>query len=283
MSRQKKNIREHTEERSTMKISCQEGLLPGANFAERIANAEKYGFDGVELDGYACIDPEKGKERKAVLKSSKVRASSICGGFQCDLVHVDRSKRQVTIDALKRLIDYASDVGAAGPITVPIFNNNQRVPDLSPWKTQHELEIDLLTELLKDIGRHAESTKAFLLLEPLNRYESNAIANVAEAAQLCRKTGKGVKVMADFFHMHIEEYSTPRALSEIGDVLGHMHLADNTRKEPGTGDIDFTASFKVLKKIGYTGYMAFECGLSDKPEIALPRSVNYLRKCIAEA
>ncbi|HYF48936.1 MAG TPA: sugar phosphate isomerase/epimerase [Planctomycetota bacterium] len=267
-----------------MKISCQEAILNGSTFAEKVANAERYGFDGIELDGNKLHDEANLKERRAVLKDSRVRPSSICGGFQCEMVHADPQKRRVATDAIKRLIDFSSEVGAAGPISVPIFNGNQRVPDLSPWKTQHQLEIELLTEILRDIGRHAEGTKAALLLEPLNRYESNAILNVGEAAQLCRTVGgKGVKVMADFFHMHIEEYSTPRSLSEIGDVLGHMHLADNTRKEPGSGDIDFTASFRVLKKIGFKGYMAFECGLTDKPEVALPRSVQYLRKCIAEA
>jgi sugar phosphate isomerase/epimerase len=66
-------------------------------------------------------------------------------------------------------------------------------------------------------------------------------------------------------------------------VLGHVHLADNTRKEPGSGDIDFTAAFKVLKEVGFDGYMAFECGLSDTGEIALPKSVAYLKACLAEA
>ena len=89
--------------------------------------------------------------------------------------------------------------------------------------------------------------------------------------------------MADFFHMHIEEFNTPKALSEIGDELGHIHLADNTRKEPGSGDIDFKAGFAVLKRVKFSGYMAFECGLTDKADVALPRAVKHLRQCIAEA
>src|SRR5262249_10338686 len=153
-------------------------------------------------------------------------------------------------------------LGAAGPISVPIFNGNERVPDLSPWKTQHQLEIELLTEVVREVAEHANQYKVALLLEPLNRYESNSLQNVAEAAAICRKVGPGVKVMADFFHMHIEEPSTPKSLLEVGDVTGHVHLADNTRKEPGTGDIDFTAGFASLKKTKFTGYMALECGLS---------------------
>lgn len=32
-----------------MKLSCQEGLVPGKTFAEKLRNLEAYGFEGVEL------------------------------------------------------------------------------------------------------------------------------------------------------------------------------------------------------------------------------------------
>ena len=266
-----------------MKLSCQEGLVNGATFAEKLSNLEKYGFEGIELNGNELHEPAKLEERIKALKDSPVKASSICGGFQCEFVHTDPAKRRACIDIIKRFLDFCGTVGATGPITVPIFNGNSRVPDLSPWKTQHQLEIELLTEVARDLAAHAVKAKSTLLLEPLNRYESNSLANIGEAAAICRKIGPGVKVMADFFHMHIEELNTPRSLLESGDMVGHVHLADNTRKEPGTGDIDFKAGFAALKKVKFTGYMAFECGLSDKPEIALPKSVKYLKQCLAEA
>ncbi len=267
-----------------MKLSCQEGLVNGDTFAEKLKNLEKYGFDGIELAGHLLHDPAQIEERVKALKDSKVKASSICGGNPCEMVHANTAKRRACIDGLKRFLDISAKLGAVGPISVPIFNGNERVPDLSPWKTQHQLELELLTEVVREVAAYAEKAKTALLLEPLNRYESNSLANVAEAAAICRKVGgTGVRVMADFFHMHIEETNTPKALLEVGDVVGHVHLADNTRKEPGTGDIDFKAGFTSLKKTKFAGYMAFECGLSDKPEIALPRAVTYLKRCIAEA
>ena len=33
---------------------------------------------------------------------------------------------------------------------MPIFNRNARVPDMSPWKTQHEAEIELLRHVIED-------------------------------------------------------------------------------------------------------------------------------------
>lgn len=263
-----------------MKLSCQEGLAPGDTFADKLRNLESYGFEGVELAG-AQLSEEGLTERKASLKDSPVKASSICGGFEAELVHPNPQRRQVCVDTLKRFLDICAELGAVGPISVPIFNRNDRVPDLSPWKTQHEVEIELLRKVLEDLAPYAEGVGASVLLEPLNRYESNSLKNVEEAAELCRAIGgKGVRVMADFFHMHIEQPNTPGSFEAIADVLGHVHLADNTRMEPGTGDIDFMPAFSVLKRAGFDGFMAFECRLSENADVALPRSVDFLRGCL---
>lgn len=261
-----------------MKLSCQEGLVPGASFAEKLKNLEQYGFEGVELNGGYLNDPAGFAERKAALADSPVKASSICGGYPAELVHPDPRRRTACADALRRHLDYAAELGAVGPITVPIFNNNDRVPDLSPWRSRPQIERELLLAMLAPLAEHAAKVGTAVLLEPLNRYESNALPQQRDGASIVRElNSSGVRLMSDVFHMHIEETNSPQTLREVGDVIGHVHLADNTRKEPGTGDIDFRAIFDALKAAGFTGYMAFECGLSGPAEIVLPHSVAFLR------
>jgi sugar phosphate isomerase/epimerase len=89
------------------------------------------------------------------------------------------------------------------------------------------------------------------------------------------------------FHMHIEETDSPQALRKAGKYVSHIHLADNTRQEPGTGDIDFVAAFKALKDIGFKGYMAYECGISGKNEKEqaknLAKSLDFVRECVSQA
>jgi sugar phosphate isomerase/epimerase len=264
-----------------MKLSCQEGLVPGATFAEKLRNMEAYGFEGVELNGGALNDPAGFAERKAALADSPVRASSICGGCPAELVHADPKRRQTCADALKRHLDYAAELGAVGPITVPIFNGNERLPDMSPWKSRAEAEIELLTAMLTTLLPFTEKSGAAILLEPLNRYESNSLPRQIDGAKIVRALNNpGVRLMSDVFHMHIEEPNSPATLREVGDCIGHVHLADNTRKEPGSGDIDFRAIMAALKAVGFTGYMAFECGLSGPADQVLPRSVAFLKDCI---
>jgi sugar phosphate isomerase/epimerase len=264
-----------------MKLSCQEGLVPGETFAEKLRNLERYGFAGVELNGGRLNDPASLAERREALKDSPVRASSICGGAPAELVHADRNRRQACVDALKRQLDVAAELGAVGPITVPIFNSNDRVPDLSPWKSRAEAEKELLLAMLQTIVPHAEQVGAAILLEPLNRYESNSLPRQKDGAAIVRALGsKGVRLMSDTFHMHIEEPNSPATLREVADCIGHVHLADNTRQEPGSGDIDFGAIIAALREIGFSGYMAFECGLSGPADQALPKSVSFLKQWI---
>lgn len=264
-----------------MKLSCQEGLIPGESFAEKLRNLEKYGFEGVELNGGKLNDPSGFAERKAALADSPVKASSICGGHPAELVHASRDRRMAAADALKRHLDYAAELGAVGPITVPIFNNNDRIPDLSPWKTRAELEREVLLAMLHTLVPHAEQVGATILLEPLNRYESNALPRQKDGAAVVHAiNSRAVRLMSDTFHMHIEEPNSAKTLVEVGDAIGHVHLADNTRLEPGSGDIDFRSIFASLKQIGFGGYMAFECGLSGPADEVLPRSVAYLREAM---
>lgn len=265
-----------------MKLSCQEGLVPGATFAEKLRNLEAWGFEGVELNGAKLNDPEGFAERKAALRNSPVRASSICGGCPAELVHPSKDRRQACADALRRQLDHAAELGAVGPITVPIFNSNDRVPDLSPWRTRAQIERELLVTMLRPLADYAARAGCAILLEPLNRYESNSLPSQEAGASIVREVGSpGLRLMSDLFHMHIEEPDTPATLRAAGDAVGHVHLADNTRKEPGSGDIDFRAAFAALREAGFGGYMAYECGLSGPAEEILPRSAAYLKECMA--
>jgi sugar phosphate isomerase/epimerase len=64
--------------------------------------------------------------------------------------------------------------------------------------------------------------------------------------------------------MNIEEDSFKAAVEAAGGLLGHTHFADNNRKMPGLGHIDFRNIMKSLRKIGYKRYVSFEPNIFDK-------------------
>ena len=94
----------------------------------------------------------------------------------------------------------------------------------------------MLLDGLAELGAHAEQAGVVLLLEPLNRYEDHMVNTVAQAAELIAEAGSaGVRILADTYHMNIEEDDPCAALRSVAGVLGAVHLSDSNRHQPGTG------------------------------------------------
>jgi len=262
-----------------MKLAAQENIVPGKNLREKFANLEKYGFEGIELWGKGIVEREK--EIIKVSSQSSVKVTTICAGYEGCLLSDKKEERERAVKDIKSLLKVASNIGAVGLIVVPIFGP-PRLPDLSPWMGVKELEKKMLIEILTRIGKTAENVGSICLLEPLNRYETHFLNRLKEGVEICNEVDSpGVKIMADFFHMNIEERKIDKAIKEANSFIYHIHLADSTRLLPGYGHTDFKSGFNALKEIGYDKYMALECGIPGKPEEDLPKCVKYLRECEA--
>jgi sugar phosphate isomerase/epimerase len=68
-----------------------------------------------------------------------------------------------------------------------------------------------------------------------------------------------VRLLADLFHMNVEEVHVADALRAGSTVLGHVHLADSNRRPAGNGHTDFAAIAKALREVGYDRYVSAEC------------------------
>ena len=271
----------HSGEEIIMKLACQEGLAPGEGLAQKLEVMEKAGYEGVELYGAGIWN--RVKEIKEACASSPVKPSTICAGFGGCPLDSDPAERQKASDDIERLLEAGAEIGVVGLIAVPIFGK-PRIGDLSPWKTAEELEKDLLVELMGRWAEKAAEVGTLMLLEPLNGYETHLIRKLADAVDIAEKVNnpKGMKIMADFFHMGLEEPDIPAAIKGAKDWIAHIHLSDHPRILPGYGHSDFKAGFAALKEIGYTGYMALECGVPDPDaEGALIKTAAFLKEQMA--
>ena len=142
----------------------------------------------------------------------------------------------------------AVDIGAAGVVFVPHFGAPV-LPDLMPWMTAGELEVELLYTHLRTLSDYAEAMGVDLYVEPINRYETHLLNRLEQAAQIARRLDHPrVKIVADLFHMALEEADIPAAIRDHADCIGHVHLADNNRRLPGQGMTDFAAAAAALNR-----------------------------------
>jgi sugar phosphate isomerase/epimerase len=124
-------------------------------------------------------------------------------------------------------------------------------------------------------GPRARALESTLLLEPLNRYESNLFNTVAETlAFLDTLRTKNVKLLCDLFHMNLEEADIAAALRRAGPRLGHVHFADSNRRAIGLGHTDIAPIAAALKDIGYAGYVSAEV-------LPLPDAATAARQTMA--
>lgn len=261
-----------------MKLAVQFGLLPGENAEEKFYIAKEIGFEGIEVWGRDFINDEKVVEQyKKLSKETGVKISSICAGYTKFLLDPTVEDREKARQDIKKLLEYGNYMGVVGLILVPVFGP-PKISDLSPYKDAFQLEKELLLSQLYEVVEKAEKEKCMLFLEPLNRYETHFLNQLEQGVEFCKKIKSDyLKVMADFFHMNIEEADIAKSIKKAGKWIAHVHLADSNRILPGMGHTDFKKGFKALKKINFNGFMALECGVPEPKEKNLKKSYQYLK------
>jgi sugar phosphate isomerase/epimerase len=124
---------------------------------------------------------------------------------------------------------------------------------------EHATATGYLCEALEELGAYASQYRTSVLFEPLNRYETNMVNTIDAGIQLLRKMStENVGLLADLFHMNIEETDIAAAIRTWGKDINHVHFVDSNRRPAGCGHLDFPPIFEALEAIGYQGYLSAE-------------------------
>lgn len=179
--------------------------------------------------------------------------ATMCGKLSADLSNPDPVIAQRGEALVAKAIAVARDMGSP-LLGGPSFSAVHRYA-VQPSETARERAVDAYRRL----AQQAKNTGIRLGLEALNRYESNFINTLGQAADLIRKVGSDAMfVHADLFHMCIEEERLAQAVLDVRDLLGYVHVADSHRGRLGEGNLDFPAFFGALAQAGYDGPILFE-------------------------
>ena len=257
-------------------------VLPGTNLIDQFGHAARYGYDAVELPGRSLSNYRT--ELIDCLERLPLPISSISLGYGGSLLSADpESRRQCRTD-VKNLLSFCARIGAHGLIMPPVLHQDQHLRLIDSGATGNIIAAQdrLLLEQLPELADHAGIEDVMLLLEPVNKFETDYLNTIEHAFALCdRLQHPAVAITADFFHMQIEELDPTGALTAAAPWIKHVHVAENTRVEPGPGNLNFAPLLRTLKQIDYRGYIVTECrclsGLADQ---VLPRSAAYLHKLI---
>lgn len=233
------------------------------------------GFDAIEVfppDAESIDRP--GLKHELADHGLKVAAVGTGAGWvkhRLALTAPEAGKREQARAFVRSIIELAGEFGA------PAIIGSMQGRHGADWLSATEARARL-TEALVALGEQARSFGVPLLYEPLNRYETNLCCRLADAVSMLKGATDNVKLLADLFHMNIEEDDTSAALSSAGEWLGHIHFVDSNRKPAGLGQINYAPIAAALQEVGYSRYLSAEAFSVPDDETAARLTIEAFRK-----
>jgi len=258
----------------------QSAFVVWRGFSKSIPKAAKLGFHGVELALREKEDVDIYEMRK-LLQANGLEVSSISTGqvfadLNLYLTDSDCSRRRKAEDKLKGIIELASEFGR-------IVNLGRVRGFIDDHQTQEEAEA-LFIDSLTNLNSFASKLGVQLVVEPVNRYETNFINSVEQCAELLNKYSlTNVGIMPDTFHMNIEDALIGKTLEKYSSLIKYVHVADSNRHSPGSGHLDFDDVFNSLMNVQYNGWVSVEVLPVPDPDTAAQRSAAFLLPFIDRA
>jgi sugar phosphate isomerase/epimerase len=263
-----------------LRLACQEQLLPGDTLEAKWEFAVASGYDGIELRGQGAFAfRERLPELRRALRNGVVMPT-VCVEMAHFIGAFDEDLRRDAIEQLRSQLTVIAELGGRGAMTPASWGMfSRRLPPFEPPRTAQD-DRQVLTEALHTLGAHAAREGVRLYLEPLNRYEDHMVNRLEQAVDLvvAAGAGDGLGVVADTFHMNIEEDDPAAALRAAAAHLGHVQVSDSNRFQPGAGHLDWPAVLGALDSVDYGGYLAVECRLRGDPAAAVASIPAYLRR-----
>jgi 5-keto-L-gluconate epimerase len=249
-------------------------LVLRGNYTDSIRKAAQIGYDTVELH---VADPAEvdADEIRAAFDATGVGMSSIGTGlaFLRDGLSLTSRDEEVRRRAIARLQDFLHLGAEFG--SVVILGLIKGLVKESKDRIEYERR---LTEALDACLPVAKASGVTLVLESMNRYESDTLNTLEECVRTIERFDcERLKLHIDTYHMNIEEDQIARNIVAAGRHIGHVHIADSNRGYPGTGHYDFAETVAALQAVGYQGALAVECLARPTPEVAAQGAYEVMR------
>ena len=229
------------------------------------------GFDGVELflgDGDLKHYTNLGRYFSSI--NMGVTAVGALSPEQ-NIASPDKKTREAGLERLKWTIDMAEAANVeviCGPFhsTFAFFTRQPPTLEGKQWSN----------EMLYKAAEYAQKANIILTPEAVNRFECYLYNTMADLGQMVTEVNHpNLGAMFDTHHANIEEKSQAQAIGTIAPHLKHVHISENDRGTPGSGQVNWDEVFTALKEVKYDGWLTIEAFSTIIPEFA--NAINVWR------
>lgn len=266
-----------------MKFGTQDQAFFPSDIKEKFRFIKELGFETYEIDGKLLL--EHTEEVKEAIKETGILVETVCNGYDGWIGDFIEERRLRGVEQITEILHALAEVGGKGIVVPAAWGMfTYRLPPMVSPRSQAG-DFKAVSDSLIQLDKVASETGTKIYLEPLNRYQDHMINLLSDARKYIDDNQlKNVKITADFYHMNIEEDSISKALVQQKEFVGHIHLADNHRYQPGSGSIDFIKHFKTIKDLNYNGCLVYECRLRGNNHAKVYQdSINFLKECMTKA
>ncbi|OGD15092.1 hypothetical protein A2V47_02230 [Candidatus Atribacteria bacterium RBG_19FT_COMBO_35_14] len=254
-------------------------LLFSGDLLYGLKKASELGYDGVEISLRDAKEINYPWLKEILLKLNlKVYGIATGQTYYNDgfsLYNSQKDKREKAIRRMKDHIDLANKLGS-----IVIIGGIR-----GKFEIDLPIEQQLISgkEAIREIAEYAFRNQITLVLETINRYETNIFNTLLQIKDFIEELKfPNLKILADTFHMNLEEVSYRQAILEAKDQIGYIHFADSNRLAPGWGHIDFKEIINVLIEINFKGPIGIEVLPLPDDLKAAKQGIVFLKKSIEE-
>jgi len=181
---------------------------------------------------------------------------------------------------VREALNAIAEVGAAALLT-PEYRPQHPLPLFPPYPAPPQAEQEQVDRAVNEIGQQATHLEMPVFFEPITQFESRSWRDVETVLAVCRRLNNPqIKLCLDFHNMNITEANIEQSIYQAGPWIGHIHLADNNRRLPGQGHIDFKAGLVALQESDYQGWYTFECGISGDFQKQMRQTIEWLKSLV---
>lgn len=159
----------------------------------------------------------------------------------------------VFLKTCRESVEVAKRVGAKWMTVVPgYFERNLPIG----------VQTGNVIEALKRGAEIFEPHGLTMVLEPLSDNPDLFLRHADQTYMICKAVGSpSCKILYDIYHMQRNEGNLIATMEKTWSEIAYIQIGDNPgRKEPGTGEINYSNVFKYIHNKGFTGVMGMEHG-----------------------
>ena len=244
---------------------CNESMMD-LPFAEQCKIVGDAGYKGIEIAPFTLVKEGvgesgegEGKERVKAITDNDL----VCAGLHWLLapppagLHFttpDEVVRAKSVDYLNELIDFCGDLGGKALIFGSPKQRNTVGISIDEAKKY-------FADGLASVADHAQARGVQVLIEPLDKTQTDVVNITAEAMELVEKIDHpAIQTMFDFHNTVDETETFEEIITNNFKFIQHVHVMEMDGTYLGTGDAatKYVKAFQTLKDMGYNKWVSLE-------------------------